>query len=269
MPDKELAEIKKLEAEAALLSAQTAAVAYDLEHYAKADTHRFEAEARKHDAEGRRFDAEARWRIAEARARDADATMQELKVADAQRDEAREVAKNEYHHVYFYNTGIEESSVTTCMDRLTQWHREVPKCPIEVIFFSPGGSLVPGFALFDYIQYLRSQGHVFTTVALGMAASMAGILLQAGDVRVMGKEAWMLIHEVSFGAGGKIGEVEDAVEWVKKVQKRVLDIFAKRTAGSKAPAPLTARQIAVRWKRKDWWLGSDECLKFGFVDEVR
>lgn len=72
----------------------------------------------------------------------------------------------------------------------------------------------------------------------------------------------MLIHEVSFGAGGKIGEVEDEVAFVRKIQSRVLDIFAQRST-------LTRRQIENRWRRKDWWLDSAEALKLAFVDEVR
>jgi ATP-dependent protease ClpP protease subunit len=94
-----------------------------------------------------------------------------------------------------------------------------------------------------------------------MAASMAGILLQAGDERVMGKETWVLLHEASFLAAGKIGEVDDTVEWVKKVQKRILAIFAGRSN-------LSRSQIERRWKRKDWWLSSTDCLKHGFVDKV-
>jgi ATP-dependent protease ClpP protease subunit len=90
---------------------------------------------------------------------------------------------------------------------------------------------------------------------------MAGILLQAGDVRVMNAEAWLLVHEASFGAGGKLGEVEDTVEWVKKVSKRVKDIFAKRSN-------LSSSQIESRWRRKDWWIDADEALKLGFCDVI-
>jgi ATP-dependent protease ClpP protease subunit len=78
----------------------------------------------------------------------------------------------------------------------------------------------------------------------------------------MGHESYILIHEVSFGAGGKIGEVEDEVAFVKKIQSRVLDIFASRSKLSKAT-------IARKWRRKDWWLDSTEALKAGFVDELR
>ncbi len=96
---------------------------------------------------------------------------------------------------------------------------------------------------------------------MGMAASMGGILLQAGDKRVIGSESVLLVHEISFGAGGKIGEVEDEVAFAKMLTQRVLKIFANRTK-------MTARQIDAKWKRKDWWMDSDEALKLGFVDEI-
>ncbi len=91
---------------------------------------------------------------------------------------------------------------------------------------------------------------------------MAGILLQAGDVRTMGRESWLLIHQAAFSALGSTYEIEDRVEWVKRIQDRILDIFADRSK-------LTKAQIRRRWHRKDWWIDSDEALKLGLVDELR
>ena len=71
-----------------------------------------------------------------------------------------------------------------------------------------------------------------------------------------------MIHEASFGSSGKTSEVEDRVEWVKRVQERILDIFAARSH-------MTKRAIKTKWARKDWWLSSDEALKAGFVDAIR
>jgi len=71
-------------------------------------------------------------------------------------------------------------------------------------------------ALYDYVRGLRRQGHHVTTSSLGYAASMAGILLQVGDKRIMGAESWLLIHEGSFGAVGSVGQVEDTVEWSRR-----------------------------------------------------
>jgi ATP-dependent Clp endopeptidase proteolytic subunit ClpP len=133
---------------------------------------------------------------------------------------------------------------------------------MEIIFSSGGGSIVDGMALYDFIQDLRAQGHRITTSTLGIAASMAGILLQAGDVRTMGREAWLMIHEAAFRTEGKIGEIEDTVDWIKKVQERVLLIFAARSQ-------MSAEDIRAKWTRRDWWIDSDEALQLGLVDALR
>ena len=95
-----------------------------------------------------------------------------------------------------------------------------------------------------------------------MAASMAGILLQAGGTRWIGHQAWMMIHRAAFGAIGKTYEVEDEVKLVKRIEDRCVDIFVSRSR-------LTKLKIKRNWDRKDWWIDADECLELGLVDEVR
>jgi len=133
---------------------------------------------------------------------------------------------------------------------------------MEIVFSSPGGSIVDGMELFDFIQHLRNEGHKITTGTLGYAASMAGILLQAGDVRWMGHQAWVMIHRAAFGAIGKTFEIEDEVRYVKRIEDRILDVFTSRSHLSKL-------KIKRNWDRKDWWISSDEALELGLVDEVR
>jgi ATP-dependent Clp endopeptidase proteolytic subunit ClpP len=206
--------------------------------------------------------------LAEARKFHAEAETAELKTAMTKMDMEKAVKTHEdwmqlqaSRRFYFFQE-VEPQSVGRCIDMLEAWNRIDPKCDIEIVFNSPGGDIVEGFALFDYLQGLRRQGHRITTVALGMAASMAGVLLQAGDVRVMSKESWLMLHEASFVARGKTSQVEDTTEWIKKVQDRILDIFAARSTLSKS-------QLKTRWSRKDWWLSSEEAMSIGLIDEVR
>lgn len=173
----------------------------------------------------------------------------------------KELADDEHFHTYRFTGKVNEGSVKTCMVALAVWHRTEPNCQIEIVFSSPGGDIIDGMALFDYIQFLRGSGHKIITKSLGYAASMAGILLQAGDVRIMSSESYLLIHEAQFGAIGTFGEVEDTVEFIKKIQDRILSIFATRST-------LTKAQIRARWHRKNWWLSSDEALKLGFIDFI-
>lgn len=212
-------------------------------------------------AKARALGAIADKTLAEAQKARAEAAKAEITLERERRDEEEELALNKYHYVYTFSDQVTSVSVKSCMDQLTMWSRTKPDCAIEIVFNSPGGDVTEGMALFDFIQLLKKQGHYITTTALGMAASMAGILLQAGHRRIMGAEAWLLIHEASFGAFGKMGEIEDRVKWVEAVQRRILKIFAERSKMSEA-------SIAAKWKRKDWWLSSDECLKLGFIDEI-
>lgn len=181
---------------------------------------------------------------------------------NSEREVAANLAGDDYHRVYRFSTGISDSSVKLAINILTQWNRLYPGEDIEIIFNSGGGDVVSGMALFDFILDLRAQGHEITTSTLGVAASMAGILLQAGNKRTMGKEAWLMIHEASFRAEGKVGEVEDTVDWIKKVQERVLHIFAKRSK-------MTVEDIREKWLRRNWWISSDEALTLGLVDSLR
>lgn len=210
----------------------------------------------------RKLNAEADHAEAEAQIARAQAVAAEIGQRDLERKETDYLAGNKFHHVYAFNDVVSGSSVGACISQLNIWSRTEPGCDIEVIFNSPGGAVIEGMALYDYFQTLRRAGHKLTTVTYGMAASMAGILLQAGDVRVIGAESYVLIHEISTMAIGKIGDLEDVVEFCKMIQKRVIDIFAAR---SNKPVSYFEKH----WRRKDWWLTSEDCMKIGIVDEVR
>ena len=199
---------------------------------------------------------------AETRKEKAAADTAELELRAALRKRGREKATDENNFLYRFSGEVSKLSVTKCITKLTEWSRLNPKCDIEVIFASPGGEIIAGFELFDFIQSLRNNGHKITTGSLGYAASMAGILLQAGDVRWIGHQAWVMIHRAAFGAYGKTFEVEDEVELVKRIEERCLDIFVTRSK-------LTKLKIKRNWDRKDWWISADECLELQLVDEVR
>lgn len=110
-------------------------------------------------------------------------------------------------------------------------------------------------------RYTCTAGHHLTTRTVGMAASMGGVLLQAGDWRVMAPESFLLVHEIAAGAVGKIGEIEDEMKLLQKMSERILAIYASRST-------LTAKAIATKWKRTDWWLNATEALELGLVDEI-
>lgn len=223
-----------------------------------------EAESEKFRAEARRADAEVEAFAEEARTRRAQADVAEITAEVTAKEHARSLASDREHNIYRFSGAVTDDSMNKAMDYISRWDRLNPGAPLELQFYSPGGSVLAGLALWDFLEHIKSQGHSITTVINGVAASMAGILAQVGDVRVMGKESWLMIHEVSFGAQGKIGEVEDTAEWVKMVCKRVSNIFVSRSGGK-----LSKAKFQAMWTRKDAWISSDDALKLGLVDEVR
>lgn len=165
------------------------------------------------------------------------------------------------HHIYNFFGPIDRAKAADCLETMAFWARRDPGCEITIVWNSPGGSVIDGLALYDELLALREDGHFITTVARGMAASMGAVLLQAGNRRIIGKNAHMLIHEISYGAMGSFGEVQDEVAFAKQLQDKLLDILAERSTLSK-------QRIKNRWERRDWWLGADEVLKNGFADEI-
>lgn len=220
---------------------------------------RAHAEAAKLTAESAKLAAETA--VAQAAADKAAAELAEYRRGLAERGH-----DDDRNHVYRFNDTVLGSSTTTCIKSLRRWDREDPGCDLTIVFNSPGGSVIDGMALFDEIASLSKRGggrHKVTTMVRGYAASMAGILLQAGDVRVGGRESYVLIHEISSITGGKIGEIKDEVKFYEQVCARVVDIFVTRAKGK-----ISKATFVRHWKRQDWWLDSAGALRYGFIDRI-
>jgi ATP-dependent Clp endopeptidase proteolytic subunit ClpP len=199
----------------------------------------------------------------QVRAEAAKASAHEIEVAEMRDKEADRLAKpgsRTYRQLNIFEP-IYGSNVDAWIDALEHWERRDPGEPITIRINSPGGSVLDGFALFDTILRLRRNGHRVTTHGIGMIASMATIIMQAGDERVLDQNAWFMIHEISAHTSGKASQMEDELKFVKRLQERALDIYAARTTLNKA-------QIKRRWTKTDDWMSADEALKLGFVDRV-
>lgn len=246
----------------------------------QAEEERTQAEAEKFRAEGdaarltavanaEKARAEAERAQAEGRLAAAEAALAETKLAkasyDAEREDEKrreELAGHKYHHVYLFNKEVTEGSVKDCIQQLVTWERTADApITVELVIDSPGGSVFDGFSLIDHVAGMHQRGHTVNTTALGMAASMGGVILEVGKTRRMGANSMLLIHEIAFGAIGSMGKIEDQVALAEKLQDRIATIFAARSHLSKS-------RIRAMQRRKDLWLDSDECTKYGLVDEV-
>ena len=196
---------------------------------------------------------------AETRKALTDAAKADVELGEARRRDQDARAEAGRTLVYTFYAEVGEDSVRTAMQTLAAWSRRDPGAPITIVLNSPGGRVLDGLALYDFLLRLRRDGHHLRIEVVGRAASMGGILLQAGDERIIGPNAFLLIHEVSGGAEGRSSELGDRVEFYGLMEKRLLAILAGRST-------MTDRQIRTRWQRKDWWLSADEAVALGFAD---
>lgn len=214
-------------------------------------------------AEARTRAADTERELNEIKADQARVHLEQARIglAEMQREHRDAEASASESGVYHFMNAVGAESSKMCILTLDMWSRRRPGTDFKIVFNSPGGSVFHGLALYDFIDELKDRGHTITTVARGMAASMGGILLQAGDTRIIGANAHMLIHEVSAMEAGKVSEMEEQLEFTKRLQKRCLNILASRSTMNPA-------QISRRWKKHDWWLDANEVVELGFADEI-
>jgi len=204
--------------------------------------------------------------LAEAKREEHEAAV--AAISRKERERIEELTAVADHYVFHHNFDgpVGSNSVAVALQTINAWHRLHPDSKWTITMNSPGGSVIEGMHLFDALTAYSKRGggtHEITMVVRGYALSMAAILLQAVDKRVIGPESYLLIHEVSAAAMGKIGEMKDDMKWYEKICERISTIFVQRSNGK-----ISKTKFKSNWTRKDWWLSSDEALALGFVDEI-
>lgn len=197
----------------------------------------------------------------------ASTAVAKIQAEQLSRQEAATKANDVYYRRYSFTDPVGPDSVAHCMAMMSIWHRNNPGGDMEIVFTCPGGDVIQGFALYDFIRQMSRAGHEITTSVLGGAFSMAAMLMQAGDVRNMGKEAWLMFHAGEIGTHGTAGQVQDAAEWSTKTGHQLVRvIFDRLTLGSSLTLETLTQKIIDN--RKDWWVGSEEAFKLGLVDNI-
>lgn len=238
------AEVRKTLAEAAYSEAGVTDYEYD---YAIKEA---EAQKTRAEAESARYEAEV-------------ARVNRDRVL---RQEHLDLLGDYYHHVHYFDSDVNQKSVNICLRTLEAWHRQDPCCDMEIRVTSYGGSVIHGMSLVDQLsQYsLRGGGtHKVTITVRGAAASMAAIILQTADIRQMGKEAYLLVHEPSGVAEGSHGDLKDVVKWFDVMSGRIAQMFVDRSNGK-----ISLEEFQTLWQRRDVWLDSAAALGYGFVDAI-
>jgi ATP-dependent Clp endopeptidase proteolytic subunit ClpP len=129
---------------------------------------------------------------------------------------------------------------------------------ITVQISSPGGDAFGGVAIYNT---LRAHPARITTRVDGIAASIASVIAQAGDHRVMLGGAQMMIHEAWGLAIGNAAEMREMADLLERQNKNIAAIYAARSGGD-------ADEFAARMAEGDTWLTAQEAVEMGLADEV-
>ena len=130
---------------------------------------------------------------------------------------------------------------------------------ISIYINSPGGSVTAGMAIYDTINFIKSD---VSTICLGMAASMGAFLLSSGTKgkRYILPNAEVMIHQPLGGAQGQATEIKIAAEHILKLRDKLNNILSKNT-----------NQSLDRIKEdteRDNFMDSKEALEYGIVDKI-
>lgn len=130
---------------------------------------------------------------------------------------------------------------------------------ISLYINSPGGSITAGMAIFDTMNFIKSD---VSTICVGMAASMAAFLLSSGEKgkRYILPNAEVMIHQPLGGAQGQATEIKIAAERILKLKKKLNKILSDNTGKD--------IDTIDNDTERDYFMDSDEALNYGIVDKV-
>lgn len=130
---------------------------------------------------------------------------------------------------------------------------------IKFYINSPGGSVTAGMAIYDTMQYVKSE---VSTICVGMAASMAATLLAAGakGKRFVLPNSEVMIHQVMGGAEGQATDIKIRAEHILKMKDNLNKILAKHTGQKLAKIEQDTD--------RDYFMNAEEAKKYGLVDKI-
>jgi ATP-dependent Clp protease protease subunit len=161
--------------------------------------------------------------------------------------------------IIFLGDGIEDHMANLIIAQLLFLEAEDPERDISLYINSPGGVVTSGLAIYDTMQYLRAP---VSTICIGMAASMASVLLAAGaeGKRYALPNSRIMIHQGSGGFRGSTPDVLIQVKELEDLNQRLHQILARHTGQ-------TAKKVAKDTER-DNFMSPDEAKAYGIIDEV-
>ncbi|MDD3631508.1 MAG: ATP-dependent Clp endopeptidase proteolytic subunit ClpP [Atribacterota bacterium] len=161
--------------------------------------------------------------------------------------------------IIFLGSPIDDQTANIIIAQLLFLEASDPDKDIHLYINSPGGSVSSTIAIYDTIQYLKSN---VSTICLGMAASGAALILTSGTKgkRFSLPNSRIMLHQPLGGAQGQVSDIEIQTKELLRIKKKINEIIAYHTN-----QPL--KRIEKDTDR-DYFMTGDEAKEYGIVDEV-
>lgn len=161
--------------------------------------------------------------------------------------------------IIFLGTAIDDHVANLVIAQLLFLYAEDPDKDISLYINSPGGSITAGMAIYDTMQYIRSD---VSTICVGLAASMGAFLLAAGakGKRFALPNAEIMIHQPSGGAQGQATDIEIHAKRIIHLKDRLNKILAENTGQS-------VERVKDDTER-DRFMDPEEAKAYGLIDDL-
>ena len=161
--------------------------------------------------------------------------------------------------IIFLGTGVNDQVANIIQAQLLFLQSTDASKDIQIYINSPGGSVYAGLGIYDTMQFVKPD---VATICTGIAASMAAVLLCAGEKgkRSALKHSRVMIHQPMSGTQGQVSDMEIAVRETIKVKEELYNIISSHSGKS--------YEQVEKDSDRDYWMKSDEALAYGMIDEV-
>ncbi|MGX1928840.1 ATP-dependent Clp endopeptidase proteolytic subunit ClpP [Flagellimonas sp. 2504JD4-2] len=161
--------------------------------------------------------------------------------------------------IIFLGTGINDQVANIVQAQLLFLESADASKDIQIYINSPGGSVYAGLGIYDTMQFIKPD---VATICTGIAASMAAVLLCAGE---KGKRSGLshsrvMIHQPLSGAQGQASDIEIAAKEVLKIKDELYHIIANHSGQS--------FDKVYEDSDRDYWMRAEEAKKYGMIDEI-
>jgi len=161
--------------------------------------------------------------------------------------------------IIFLGTGISDQVANIVQAQLLFLESTDASKDIQIYINSPGGSVYAGLGIYDTMQFIKPN---VATICTGMAASMAAVLLCAGE---KGKRSGLthsrvMIHQPLGGAQGQASDIEITAREIVTLKEELYKIIAKHSGQD--------YERVYEDSDRDYWMKADKALKYGMIDEI-